>query len=70
MLTSASSRYLNPAEAAAFLGGINIRTVNRWARRGYLPAYPLGEGKRRLWRFLESDLHAWMASRRTDTVPA
>ena len=57
-------RFLDADGAARFLGGINIRTVTRWAREGYLPAYPIGEGKRRLWRFLESDLEAWMLARR------
>ncbi len=52
-------------EAAEYLGGLNSRTVTRWAREGYLPSYPIGEGKRRLWRFLESDLEDWMLSRRT-----
>ena len=64
-------RFLSPPEAAEFLGGLNVRTVVRWAREGYLPSYPLGEGKRRLWRFLENDLEAWMLSRRTGTlIPA
>ena len=58
-------RFLTPVEASVFLGGLNSRTVTRWAREGYLPAFPVGEGKRRLWRFLESDLEAWMLSRRT-----
>ena len=57
-------RFLDAAEASHFLGGLNSRTVTRWAREGYLPAYPIGEGKRRLWRFLEGDLSAWMAARR------
>jgi len=61
----AASRFLTPEEAAAYLGGLNNRTVTRWAREGYLPAYPLGEGKRRLWRFLTCDLDAWMRARRT-----
>jgi excisionase family DNA binding protein len=61
-------RYLSPVEAAQFLGGLNARTVVRWAREGYLPSYPLGEGKRRLWRFLEHDLEVWMLSRRTGTL--
>jgi len=61
-------KFLNPDEAAHFLGGLNARTVCRWAREGYLPSYPLGEGKRRLWRFLEHDLEAWMLSRRTGTL--
>jgi excisionase family DNA binding protein len=58
-------RFLGPEEAAEFLGGLNSRTVTRWAREGYLPAYPIGEGKRRLWRFLESDLERWMLARGT-----
>lgn len=58
-------RFLDAEQAAAFLGGLNSRTVTRWAREGYLPAYPIGEGKRRLWRFTEPDLERWMLSRRT-----
>jgi excisionase family DNA binding protein len=58
-------RFLTAAEASQFLGGLNSRTLTRWAREGYLPSYPIGEGKRRLWRFLESDLEKWMLSRRT-----
>ena len=51
-------RFLTPVEASEFLGGLNSRTVTRWVREGYLPSYPIGEGKRRLWRFLENDLEA------------
>ena len=65
-LTNASQRrFLDPEQAAAFLGGLDSRTVTRWAREGYVPSYPLGEGKRRLWRFLEADLEQWMLSRGT-----
>ena len=63
-------KFLNAEEAAEYLGGMNSRTVVRWAREGYLPAYPIGEGKRRLWRFLEADLEVWMLSRRTGTLTA
>jgi excisionase family DNA binding protein len=66
----AARRFLTPVEASEFLGGLNSRTVTRWAREGYLPAFPVGEGKRRLWRFLESDLEAWMRARRTGCLPA
>jgi len=59
------NKFLTPNEAAVFLGGLNSRTVTRWAREGYLPAYPIGEGKRRLWRFLVDDLEQWMLARRT-----
>jgi excisionase family DNA binding protein len=62
-------RFLTPAEAATYLGGLNTRTLTRWAREGYLAAFPVGEGKRRLWRFLEDDLEKWMLARRTGQVP-
>jgi excisionase family DNA binding protein len=58
------SRYLTCEEAAEYLGGLNSRTVARWARERYLPAIPLGEGKKRLWRFTTDDLDAWMEARR------
>lgn len=64
-----SRRFFTPDQAAEYLGGLNSRTVTRWAREGYLPSYPIGEGKRRLWRFLESDLTQWMLSRRTGQIP-
>lgn len=66
-IRDAPRRFLTAVEASVFLGGLNSRTVTRWAREGYLPSYPIGEGKRRLWRFLESDLEAWMLARRTGT---
>ena len=32
------------------------RRVVEFARTGYLPAYPLGTGRRRIWRFRLSEL--------------
>ena len=61
---SVFARFLTADEAAIYLGGLNSRTVTRWAREGYLPAIPIGEGKRRLWRFLQTDLEEWMMTRR------
>jgi hypothetical protein len=49
---------LNPHEAAQVLK-MDHRTLVRWARIGYVPAHPLGEGKRKLWRFLEHELLDW-----------
>lgn len=60
--------FMTANEAAEFLGGLHDRTVVRWAREGYLPSYPIGEGKRRLWRFLKADLAQWMLLRRTGTL--
>lgn len=56
-------KFMTAQEAAAYLS-VNGRTVARWAREGYLPAIPVGEGKRRLWRFVQDDLDAWMLARR------
>ena len=50
---------LTPAGAAQYLG-LGVKTITRWARQGYLPAHPLGEGKRKFWRLLVSELAAWL----------
>jgi Helix-turn-helix domain len=50
---------LDAIEAARVLR-MNSRTLVRWARCGYVPAHPLGEGKRRIWRFFESELLEWV----------
>lgn len=48
------------AREAARLLKMDNRTLVCWARRGYVPAHPLGEGKRRIWRFFESELLEWV----------
>jgi len=63
MGNSTLERFLSPGEAAEYLGGLHTRTLTRWAREGAIPAYPIGEGKRRLWRFLRADLQKWLLSR-------
>jgi Helix-turn-helix domain len=50
---------LDAVEAAKILH-MNSRTLVRWARCGYVPAHPLGEGRRRIWRFFESELVEWV----------
>lgn len=47
---SRSSRPMDPKEAAEYLK-LTERTIKDWARKGYIPGHPLGEGKRRIWRF-------------------
>jgi hypothetical protein len=54
-----SSAPLDAVEAAKIVG-MNSRTLVRWARCGYVPAHPLGEGRRRIWRFFESELLEWV----------
>ena len=56
---SMNHQLLNPHEAAEVLK-MDSRTLVRWARIGYVPAHPLGEGKRKLWRFLENELLDWV----------
>ena len=53
---------MTPVAAAAYLG-LDVKTVTRWARQGYLPAHPLGEGRRKFWRFFESELREWLDSK-------
>ncbi len=55
-------RILDAAEAAALIR-MDSRTLIRWARLGQVPAHPLGEGKRRLWRFIEDELLEWFQQR-------
>ena len=56
-----SLKLLTPVEAALLLH-MDHRTLIRWARIGYVPAHPLGEGRRRLWRFFGDELLAWVGS--------
>lgn len=56
---------LNPDEAAILLQ-VDARTVVKWARTGYVPSHPLGEGKRRLWRFFEDELLRWVNAQGTN----
>ena len=50
--------HLLDAQEAAQILRMDKRTLVRWARIGYVPAHPLGEGKRKLWRFREHELLA------------
>ena len=54
---------LTPDEAAELLH-MDARTLCAWARRGYVPSHPLGEGKRRLWRFFEAELLTWIETQK------
>jgi excisionase family DNA binding protein len=47
---------LNDAEAAAFLGGLHPKTVQRMARRGEIPHYRVG----RYYRYRASELNDWL----------
>jgi excisionase family DNA binding protein len=58
---SVLKKVLTPAEAAALVG-MDHRTLIRWARSGYAPGHALGEGRRRMWRFFDDELIAWVES--------
>jgi hypothetical protein len=47
--------FVDAARAAEFLS-LKPRRVLELARAGQLPAYPLGDGLRRVWRFRLSEL--------------
>lgn len=54
--------FIGAAEAAAFIG-LHRKTLLRLAREGSIPAHPLTGKRRRIWRFLISELDAWARSR-------
>lgn len=55
--------WLTSAEAAAFLN-FKPRTILFWARQGRIKAYALTGTRRRVWRFLRSDLQAMVMHKR------
>jgi excisionase family DNA binding protein len=60
--------YVDADCAAAFLNTNRLKVI-RMARSGCLPAYPLGTGKRRQWRFKRSELDNYMQGRLNNTHP-
>jgi hypothetical protein len=51
--------YLNAVHAAAHLS-ISPKKLLAMARAGLVPAYGIGQGKRKMWRFLLPELDHWM----------
>jgi predicted site-specific integrase-resolvase len=60
------SHHLLDAHEAAQVLRMDSRTLVRWARLGQVPAHPMGEGRRKLWRFLEHELVEWLQARKVD----
>ena len=60
---------MTPTGAAAFLG-LDDKTIIRWAGKGYLPGHPMGEGKRKFWRFFESGLREWLSTKNNTGIAA
>jgi hypothetical protein len=59
---SAPEPFVDTNTAAEFLG-LRPRRVLELARVGAIPAHPLGDGQRKVWRFRLSELAAAMCSR-------
>ena len=57
--------FVDAVEAAEFLH-VRPRRVLELARQGVIPAYPLGQGKRRVWRFLLSEVAEAVRGRSVD----
>ena len=55
-------RFIDARAAGEFLT-LHPVTVQRLARRGELPGHVLCNGKRKQWRFLSSELAAWLKNR-------
>src|ERR1700722_14192415 len=66
VLESAMPQPLLDAQEGAQILRMDRRTLILWARLGYVPAHPLGEGKRKRWLFLEHELLAWVETRECD----
>ena len=59
-------RFMDADEAATVLG-VHPKTLQRWSRQGVVPAHPIGEGRRKYWRYLVSELEAWLRDRTAQT---
>jgi hypothetical protein len=54
--------FVDATEGALFLK-MDRRTLLQKARQGRIPAHPMGDGPRKTWRFLLSELDAWLRRR-------
>ena len=56
---------IDSPEAAKLLGNIHVKTLQRYARRGDLPGYQIGNQ----WYFRISDLDVWLRSQINSKTP-
>jgi hypothetical protein len=66
---SEPERFVDSVVAAKFLS-IQRRQLLELARAGKIPAYPIGDGQRRVWRFRLSDLAMAMERRMVERKSA
>ena len=60
---SSGPEHFVAAEKAAKFLDLHRRTLLERARRGTIPAHPMGDGPRKTWRFLLSELDRWLRGR-------
>jgi excisionase family DNA binding protein len=63
---SVTENFVDAAAAAQFLR-IGRKTMLRMARSGALPAYPIGNGKRKRWRFRLGELERFITKTVVDS---
>lgn len=51
--------YIEAGRAAAYLS-MSRKTLLKKARAGRLPGHPIGDGRKKMWRFRISELDRWM----------
>lgn len=59
-------QFVDGQRAAEFLG-LPRKTLLNLARRGSVPAHPLGDGMRHTWRFRLSELASWVQSKTVES---
>lgn len=58
--------YVDSLRAAEFLA-MSRKTLLELARKGRVPAHPVGQGVRKTWKFRISELDSWMRREVTST---
>jgi len=59
-------QFVDGQRAADFLG-VPRKTLLNLARRGSVPAHPIGDGMRHTWRFRLSELAFWIQSKTVES---
>lgn len=57
--TPPSEPYIEAGRAADYLS-MSRKTLLKKARSGRLPGHPIGDGRKKMWRFRISELDHWM----------